>query len=383
MRVLVLSTLFPNARRPLLGMFLRRRTAALAKLCEVKVVAPCTDADVPEREQVGDLDVIRPRWRRVPKLGVLVDGRTYARAALAAIRRHCPGYDFDVIDAHWLYPDGFAGVVLGERLGKPVTVTGRGTDVNEHCFRWPLRRLARRALRGATRLVAVSRRLKEKMVEAGGEAERISVIHNGVDAQVFHPAADRAAARGAVGVPSGLTTLLSAGGLVEAKGFQDLIEGLALLPPEPPLHLYIAGEGPYRGALERLVAERGLGSRVTLLGCVEPRELADWHRAADVFCLGSWREGCPNVVIEALACGTPVVSADVGAVPELLDGERCGVLFEPRSPQAFAAALRQALAREWSRRAIAEWGGRRSWSQVADDYCAVFASALQAGRASA
>jgi len=378
-RVLVLTRLFPSAQNPSLGMFIHRRTAALAEVCDVAVVALSTADGLPEREHMDALDVIRPRWRRLPKVGVLVDGRSYAATAARAVERF--HLEFDLIDSHWLYPDGYAAARLGRRLGKPVVVTGRGTDVNELCFRWPFRRLARRALREATRLVAVSRPLKDRMVEAGADAERISVVHNGIDADTFHPATDRADVRRRLGIPDGQVALLSAGALGEAKGFHDLVASMAGVRGGRTAHLYVAGEGAYRAALEQCVAEYGAGENVTLLGGVPQADLVAWYQAADLFCFGSWREGCPNVVLEALACGLPVLSTPVGAVPDLVEEGRDGLLFEAHSPTAFAHALERALAADWDRAAIARRGAQRSWDHVAREYLAVFEQALDDWRA--
>jgi len=379
MRVLVLTRLFPSSKAPTLGMFVQRRTAALAKLCEVKVLAPRTEADMPERELAEGLDVLRPRWRRIPKVGVLLDGCRCATVAERALRRMCPAFQFDVIDAHWVYPDGFAAVRLGRRLGKPVVVSGRGTDVNRYCTRWPLRVLARQALQGATRLVAVSRPLRDTMVGAGALADRVTVIHNGVDPTRFHRG-DGAAARRELGLQADKRVLLSVGSLVEAKGFQHLLHGLAKSSSAGQVHLYIVGSGPHAGRLRGLAVREGLGDRVTFLGLLPQDELPRWYQAADFFCFGSYREGCPNVILEALACGTPVVSTDVGAVPDLVEQGRDGVLFAPGSAQAFARALEEALSREWDRDAIAEAGSRRSWDHVAREYYAVFEEALGRGR---
>jgi len=373
--VLVVASLFPHAKNETLGLSTCRRTVELARLCEVKVLALTTRSDLAEREVLGGVEVVRPRWRRVPKLGLVVDGYRYAARAARALREMLPAFDFDLIDAHWLYPDGFAAVRLAARLGKPVAVTGRGSDVNDFCFRWPVRHYARRALREATHLFAVSRQLARRMADAGAPAERITVVHNGVDTALFCPG-DRDAARRELGLPPDGTLLVSAGSMVEDKGFQHLIAGLALLPPGRSVRLYVAGPGPYRGTLERLAQDRGVADRVSFLGRVTQQQMPLWYRAADFFCFASLKEGCPNVILEALACGTPVVSTNVGGIPDLVEEGQDGVLFEPGSAEPFAAALERALARPWDRGGIAARGSRRSWGHVAAEYYRAFGHLL-------
>jgi len=375
MRVLVITSMFPHGKNRTRGWSVFQRTVALAARCELKVVSPQTLDGLEPREVLQGIEVTRPHWWRVPKLGVVVDGYRYAAAAWPAVEQIRASFDFDLIDAHWTYPDGFAAVRLGRRVGRPVVLSARGTDVNEFCFRWPVRHFARRALRGAAELVAVSSQLKEKMVGIGLPAERITVVPNAVDTALFHPG-DRDAARRALGLSADETALLTAGTLVEAKGFQDLIAGLARLGPQPPVRLFVAGVGPFGRALEAVAAEKGVADRVEFLGRLSHAELTRWYQAADLFCFGSWREGCPNVIIESLACGTPVVSTGVGAVPDLVEPGRDGLLFEPRSAAAFARTLQEALSRTWDRAAIAARGSRRSWDQVAGEYLAVFERAL-------
>lgn len=370
-RVLVVASLFPHARNETIGLSTARRTAELAKLCPVKVLALTDQPGLPEREETGGFEVFRPRWRRLPKLGVVVDGYRYAARAAPALdglRR-----EFDLIDAHWLYPDAFAAVRLGRRLGKPVVVTGRGSDVDDFLFRWPVRRFARAALRGAAWAVALTRQHRRKMIAAGADAERVSVIPNGVDTTHFCPG-DREEARCALGLPPDGLVLFSAGSIVADKGYHHLIRGLALLEKGtvPFSRLFIAGPGPYSDALARLAGELGLGERVRLLGRVAQARMPLWYRAADFFCFGSYHEGCPNAVLEALACGTPVVATNVGGIPDLVEEGRSGLLFEPRSDEAFAAALRAALARSWDRAEIAAVGARRSWANVAAEYLELF-----------
>lgn len=380
MRVLVLTSMFPHAQNRFRGWAVFQRTVALAKLCEVKVISPQTLTGLASKEEVGGIEVVRPHWRRVPKLGVLVDGYRFAAVARPAVERLRETFDFDLIDTHWTYPDGFGAVRMAQQLGKPVVLSTRGTDVNEFAFRWPVRRFVRRALRGATRLVAVSGPLKEKMTAAGVPPDRVTVIPNGVDTSAFHPG-ERAAARRELVLSPEHTVLFSAGTVVKTKGFQLLIRGLARLPARPCLRLFIAGAGPYRRALERLAVAEGVADRVTFLGHLSLEEMVRWYQAADLFCFGSLREGCPNAIIESLACGTPVVSTPVGAVPDLVEPGRDGVLFEAGSAEAFAKGLDEALSRQWDRDAIAARGSRRSWDHVASEYYAVFEQALESWKA--
>ncbi len=386
MRVLVIASLYPHAHNETLGLSTHRRTVELAKRCSVRVLALTGSADLPERETWGGVEVVRPRWRRVPKLGVFLDGYRYAARAARALEGLRAEGDFDLIDAHWLYPDAFAAVRLGRRLGKPVVVTGRGSDVDEFLFRWPVRRFARAALRGAAQLVALTRQHRQRMIEAGAEAKRIAVIPNGVDTTMFCPG-DRGEARRALGLPPDGLVLLSAGSIVEDKGYHHLIAGLAQagslchqgssgggtgILPVTSARLYIAGPGGYRDALEHLARECGVADRVAFLGRVAQSQMPLWYRAADFFCFASYHEGCPNAILEALACGTPVVATDVGGIPDLVEEGRSGILFKSRSDEAFAAALRSALARPWDRAAIAALGAQRSWAHVAAEYLALF-----------
>lgn len=371
LRVLVVASLFPHAKNETIGLSTLRRTVELAKRCEVKVVALTGRRDLPEREAMGGVEVLRPRWRRIPKLGVFLDGYRYAARLAAVARELRAAFEFDLLDAHWLYPDGFAAVRAGRRFGRPVAVTGRGSDVNDFCFHWAVGPFARSVLRGADRLFAVSRQLRDRMVEAGAPPERVSVVPNGVDTNLFRPG-ERDAARCALGLPLHQRVLLSVGPMLPAKGFQHLIAGLALLDGGETPHLYIAGPGDYQRALERQAERLGLASRVKFLGRVAQGQMPLWYQAADLFCFGSLREGCPNVVLEALACGTPVVSTNVGGIPDLVEEGFSGLLFEPGSPEAFAEALKAALARPWDRAAIAAAGARRSWAKVAEEYLTVF-----------
>jgi glycosyltransferase involved in cell wall biosynthesis len=243
------------------------------------------------------------------------------------------------------------------------------------------RALMARALRGASRLAAVSDELRDLAISLGAEAGKIAVIANGVDTALFFPR-DRAQARRALGLDRNRSILLTAGRLIEAKGFQHIVRALHQLRKwGVNAELAIAG-GPSRGLpscernLRELVVSLQLQESVRFLGWVPPQELAVWMSAADVFCLASRREGCPNVVIEALACGAPVVATDVGTVSQLVPNDRYGCVIPAGDTDALAGALKRALEQEWDRGAISKWGQRRSWSDAARDVRAQMLAAV-------
>jgi len=223
--------------------------------------------------------------------------------------------------------------------------------------------------------VGVSASLCEKMVAAGAPAERVRVIANGVDTAAFHPG-PKAAARRALGVPVEGQVVFSAGALIPRKGHRYVLRGFAQVAEARDARLYIAGDGPDKAALAALIAQLGLGERATLLGRVAPDAVADWYRAADVFCLGSLSEGCPNVVREALACGRPAVATRVDGTPELFDGDDCGLLVAPADADAMGRALGEALSRRWDAARIAASPAVRTWGQAAAEALALFAEVL-------
>jgi glycosyltransferase involved in cell wall biosynthesis len=273
---------------------------------------------------------------------------------------------FDCIDAHYVYPDGYAALLLGKLLRVPVVVSARGTDINLFPRFGMIRGMIRWTLQHAAGIIAVSKSLKEAMVELGALSEKICVIGNGVDTERFQPL-ERAAARGHLGLSEEGKAIVSVGSLIPTKGHHRVISAIAELAQVfPRLSLYILGEGPYRSQLEALVREKGLGTRVFLLGVRPNEELIYWYSAADVTCLASEREGMPNVVLESLACGTPVVATRVGGVPEAVVSPDLGVLVQSDGGD-LTSGLEMALNRHWDRSVIVRQAQGRTWELVADE----------------
>ena len=354
LRVLTLSTLFPDASRPNFGVFVERQTLGLAQHPDVdlRVVAPIGAAPwplsllgsqrqfdhVPEHEMWKSVETWRPRFTALP---VITDGRSNPGALvrrltplLAAMRADFP---FDVIDAEFFFPDGPAAIALGRHFGVPVSIKARGADVHHWGRSRATRPQVRKAGRQAGGLLAVSAALKADMVALGLPAERIRVHHTGVDLDRFVPA-DRPVAKAAFGVTGPL--VVSLGALIPRKGHDIVLRGIASLQE---VTLLIAGEGPERGALEAQIAASGLGSRARLLGSVAHAEMPALLAAADVMALASSSEGLANAWVEALACGTPIVVTAAGGAHEVVTDPAYGRIAA-RKAGAFAEAIGSLLA---------------------------------------
>lgn len=370
LRVLTLSTLFPDATRPNFGVFVERQTAALAALddVELRVVAPIglppfplsrighyrALAALPRQEEWHGLNVWRPRFLNLPR----TDGRWHpamlVRAVEPVLRAMRDDFPFDMIDAEFFFPDGPAAIELGKRMGVPVSIKARGADIHHWGHQGATAGQVRAAGQEAGGLLAVSRALADDMVALGMPGQRIRVHRTGIDHHRFAPR-PRDAAKAALGVDGPL--ILSIGALIPRKRHRIVIEAMARLPG---VQLWIAGEGADRAALTQLIAALGLESRVRLLGSTPHDAIAGLLAAADVMALASESEGLANAWVEALASGTPVVITDAGGARELIDRPAAGRIVAP-TPDAVAAAIADLLADPPPHDAVAETVERYSW----------------------
>ena len=380
MRILTLSTTFPNALEPNTGAFIRSRVMHIARLADLKVAAPVallnyakifgagiSKGNIPRRQRDHDLDVLHPRWV-YPPLGGVLNPLCLALALIRPLSRLRKEFPFDLIDAHFGYPDGIAAALLARFFSCPFTVTLRGSEVLH--ARQRLRRLAMRsALRRADRVFTVSERLRQFALSLGVDQARAVTIPNGVDATVFF-ARDRSECRRKHSIGSEERIILSVGNLIELKGHHRIVDALrALLARGIEARLLIAGDAGRAASiaerLHRQIQDLGLEASVQLIGRVSADTLAELMSAADVLCLASSSEGWPNVVHEALSCGLPVVATNVGAVPEMIPSDQFGLVVPVGDVPALTEALALALQKPWQRAAIAAWGNSRSWDQVA------------------
>jgi glycosyltransferase involved in cell wall biosynthesis len=310
--------------------------------------------------------------------GVINSGFLFLRLLplVRSLRREFP---FDVIDSHFAYPDGIAAAMLAQVFGCPYVITLRGNETMHSGFRWRGRAI-RWAIRRASRIITVSERLREFAIECGARPQNVCTIPNGVDTAVFHPRGT-SAVRAGLGLGSDAPLVLSAGYLIERKGHHRVMHALRQLRDSGvPPHLVIAGgpggEGRYEPVLRALTDELSLTDRVHFTGPVSQQRMAELMSAANVVCLASAREGWPNVVNEALACGSPVVATDVGGVPDMLPSDRYGIVVPVDDAGALERALERSLALRWDREAIAAWGMSRSWELVAGEVLNVLSEAV-------
>jgi glycosyltransferase involved in cell wall biosynthesis len=376
LRVLTFTTLYPNAARPNHGVFVEnrlRQTLARHEMAAT-VLAPvpffpftaaafgayALYARAPREEVRHGIAVHHPRFLLIPKFGMSAAPLLLYRGALAACRRL--GLDkskFDVIDAHYFYPDGVAAAWLAEALNLPFVVTARGSDLNTLAEFDQARRRILWAAERARAVITVSGALARRAVEIGIPETKLAVLRNGIDLDQFAPQ-DQKTARRRFGV-SGFV-IVSVGNLIDLKGHDLTIKAVAAVPGAT---LLIAGGGPLREALRAQAEALGAGGRVRFLGEVPHQDLALLYSAADVSVLMSEREGWANVLLESMACGTPVIATRVGGNAEVITKPEAGVLLPERSAAALTAALIEFRDRRVERTATRRHAEGFGWGAVA------------------
>lgn len=371
LRVLTLSTLFPNAVQPTLGVFVERQTLGLAALPEVELemVSPiglprwplsrhphyAARAGLPRQEEWKGLTVHRPRFPVVPVIGQIWTARAMARALLPLLREIKARFPFDVIDAEFFWPDGPAAMALARSLGVAVSIKARGADILFWGNRPGIGAQIVAAAQAADGLLAVSAALKADMVRLGMPADKISVHYTGVDLDRFEPR-DRTRAKAALGIDGPL--IATVGALIERKGQRLAIEALARLRDAT---LLLVGDGPDRSALERHARRLGVAPRVRFLGARPHGEIATLMAAADVLVAPSRSEGLANVWVEAMACGTPVVASAVGGAGEAIGG--AGGRLVPLNAEAIAGAVRALLDDPPEQQQVRDAARKFSWDK--------------------
>ena len=377
-RTLLFSTLYPSSVRPLHGVFVETRLRELLKTGRVqtRVVAPVPwfpstnerwgrygrFARTPAKEVHNGIEVLHPRYPLLPKVGMTTAPLLMALAALSCVQGVIDeGFDFDVIDAHYYYPDGVAAALLARYFRKPLAITARGSDLNLLPEYTLPRKMIQWAAGRANASIGVSAALTDVLRAWGVPQNRLHVMRNGVDLERFVPQADAVRKLGIEGAP----VLISVGNLVELKGHHLAIAAMpAVLKRYPNARLLIVGEGGERTRLEMQATALSIADHVTLVGTIPNEQMASWYSVADALILASSREGWANVLLEAMACGTPVVATRICGTPEVVTADAAGLLVDRRDAESIADGVLKLLSSPRDRASVRRYAEGFGWAQT-------------------
>jgi glycosyltransferase involved in cell wall biosynthesis len=380
MKILVITSVFPNSKQPALGIFVRERIFQLTSHHEIMVVAPVPwfplisyikkdyRVNVPYREMQDGIEVFHPRFFNIPKFFKFIDGIFFFLSSCLTVRKLRKDFNFDLIDSHFVYPDGLGAVLLGKVFKTPVSITVRGTirKLSKYAFIKPQ---ITYALKRSAKIFAVCNDLKMAASGLDIPEDDISVIPNGVDINKFKPI-NRENIRKELGLPQNKKIIISVGGLVERKGFHRIITILPFIKETFPEIMYVivggqSVEGNYEPVLKKLVKDLGLSDIVRFSGPQPHKQLYKWLNASDVFCLATSNEGWANVFLEAMACGLPVVTTLVGGNEEVVVSEDYGLLFKLDDEKEMLRSLITALEKKWDREKIIAFARSNTWEERA------------------
>jgi len=380
LKILSFSYCYPNQTNRSWGVFVHQRLLALSKINELNVCSPSpwfpllsmkTGNPGPVRDSVQGLAVYRPRFFYVPKMLKDQDARFYAHGIRRWLRSFFRDWRPDLLDAHFVWPDGAAIALLAKDFGLPYTITLRGKLYESIKFEQQKKQCAD-ALKNASAVISVSKKLAEEAIKLGVTDERLTVIPNGVDRELLRPR-QKALCRKELGLSEEGRILVAVAHLGHRKGHYEVIQALAGLPKD--VRLVIVGGSAQGGTPEKLTdaaTVAGVADRLILPGPQPHEKIPLYFGAADASVLASYREGCPNAVLESLACGTPVVASDVGAVRDILPDPECGRIVPPRAVGQLREALDDVLSKKWLPEDVVRASGVKSWDEAAADVQKVF-----------
>jgi len=382
LKVLSFSYCFPNGAKPTWGVFVKQRLVALGRRAELQVVAPVPSFPLirgfgrqgSERAEgaADGLTVHRPSFLCIPVVLKSLDGRLYGRGLRRWLAQLLEEWQPDLLDAHFVWPDGVGVSLLAREVHLPYAITLRG-KIYPCLEARSQRRQCAAALQSASAVISVSAPMAAEARELGVRPDRLHVIPNGVDTEMFRPR-EKPAARKQLSLPESGRLLVTVAHLGARKGHYETIGALPRLPQDVRLVLVGGDRGTGRDerAILELTDRLGVTDRVILAGTQPYERIPLYFSAADASVLASYREGCPNVVLESLACGTPVVATGVGAVPELLSTPDNGRIVPPRDVDALAEAIQEVLDAKWSAESLARAPAVKAWDDVAEEVHGVF-----------
>jgi teichuronic acid biosynthesis glycosyltransferase TuaC len=352
MRILFISNLYPNPVHPAMGMYNYQQIKALSDLAEVTIASPLPWTGLVQkprclrslREKIEP--VLHPVYFYTPRAFRRWYGHFFHLSIKPAIERLFAKQSFDLIYSSWLYPDAWGAARLAREYKVPLFVKVHGTDVNNLKPGTAITRRCLEVVDQAEKVFCVSAALKAKLTELGFPEQKLEVLYNGVDRAIFYRRS-RDEVRHELGLDPAESVVLYVGNVKPEKGIDELVDAFKIVTSRSGFRarLIIVGAGPYLPTVHARVRSLHLCEKVEFLGSQTLDKVALWMNAADLLCLPSYMEGTPNVILEALACQTPVVATNVGGIPELDDGRGNLALVEPRDPDSLAQALGDMLKR--------------------------------------
>ncbi|MEM6475333.1 MAG: glycosyltransferase [Pseudomonadota bacterium] len=388
--VLSLSTLYPNAVNPRFGTFVARSLEALAKRgaekgdWRVTVVNPIglspivfgryrALSELAPVDSENGIEVHRPRFTLIPKIGARRNAMSIAKSVIPMAKAIHSKTPIDVIDAEFFFPDGPAAALVARELGVPFSIKARGSDISYWSDFDFAREQIMLAASEADGLLAVSQALAREMAGMGMDADKITVHYTGLDRDRFRPLGHtqlRAQLSRELdfAIPDRAPLLTCVGALIDRKG-QDIV--IRALPALPEARLLLVGKGDFERQLRDLAKELGVSDRVHFAGSVDHDLMPLILSAADAMVLPTVSEGLANAWVESLACGTPVITTDVGGARELITNDTAGRLVE-RTPDAVIAAIQAILNDPPLPQDVAALADRFSWDNNAAELAAHF-----------
>ncbi len=370
-KILTFSTLYPNTERTRHGIFVETRLRYLLQnnKVESRVVSPvpwfpvswsifgeyAKNKKIPPQDVRHNIQIDYPRFLLLPKVGMTLAPFFMAVFAYPRLKKIQKDYNFQIIDAHYFYPDGVAAIILGKWLNKPVTITARGTDLNLIPKYLLPRKMIQWAAKNASGLITVCQALKEVLIALGVPEKKVHALRNGVNLDLFTPPENREILQKKLNLSG--KNILSVGHLIERKGHHLVIEALKKCPE---VTLYIAGDGEKEQELRKQVMELNLQERVVFLGNLNQSELRNYYGAVDMLVLASSREGWANVLLESMACGTPVIATNVWGTPEVVAKPESGILVD-RSAEEIRKGINKLYTNYPDRKKTRLYAEKYSW----------------------
>ncbi len=378
-KILLSTSIFPNRFEINRGVYIKKQIQELALRNRVTIMAPVPYlprflkggargfyAEIPIMDHIDGLEIRHPRFFVIPKLLRFLHGPFMFLSLIGEYRRAVRRERPDVMLGFWAYPDGFATVLLARLFRLPVVVGVLGCDINQLTRPYLHRVMIRWALDNCDQVLSVSDALKRVMVERLGLSPRkVTVIPNGIQEGSFSPQ-ERDRAREMLGLAREEQIALCVARLEPIKGVDVLLRAFARIQ-RSGRRLVVIGDGGEMPRLRALVEELDLAHRLQLVGARPHEEIPVWMNAADLLVLPSLNEGWPNVLMEAFACGRPVVASRVGGVPEIVCRPALGILTRPGDEEDLARGIEEGLERKWDRKTIRARVQGRSWAVVAGE----------------